>query len=115
VEESQQMVKKLNIQVTRESNKALLVSLRNLSLLVAVTAVTACSSMPEVVTGVGNHHIGYAPQDPCIRCGESWVMLPNEEMAALKISKRWEDERNGKKVSNPIDVAGPAEKIVIIE
>jgi hypothetical protein len=42
-------------------------------------------------------------------------MLPNEEMAALKISKRWEDERNGKKVSNPIDVAGPAEKIVIIE
>ena len=109
------MVEKFNTRVTKERNKALLVSLRNLSLLVAVTAVTACSSMPEVVTGVGNTHIGYAPQDPCIRCGESWVMLPNEDMAALKISQRWEDERNGKKLSNSIDVTAPAEKIVIIE
>jgi len=54
------------------------------SLLFAVTAVTACSSLPETVTGVGNRHYGYAPEDPCIRCGESWVMLPNEEWAALK-------------------------------
>ena len=65
--------------ITRQSKKALLASL-----LVAVTAVTGCSSLPETVTGVGNHHYGYAPYDPCIRCGESWVVLPNEEMAALK-------------------------------
>lgn len=54
------------------------------SLLVAVTAVTGCSSLPETITGVGNTHYGYAPEDPCIRCGESWVVLPNEDMAALK-------------------------------
>ena len=63
--------------VIRQSKKALLASL-------LVVTVTACSSLPEYVTGVGNRHYGYAPEDPCIRCGESWVMLPNEEMAALK-------------------------------
>lgn len=105
--------------VTRQSKKALLVSLRNLSLLVAATAVTACSSLPETITGAGNTHIGYAPEDPCIRCGESWVVLPNEYMNALKTKKRWDAERAGRKVSNTIDVSGPVEapqtKIVIIE
>ena len=69
--------------VTSKSKKALLASLRNVSLLVSVTAITACSSLPETVIGVSDRHYGYAPEDPCIRCGESWVNLPNEEMAAL--------------------------------
>jgi hypothetical protein len=47
-------------------------------------AVTACSSLPEPIIGVGNQHVGYRHYDPCIRCGESWQVLPNEEMAALK-------------------------------
>ena len=58
-----------------------------ISLLVVTTAtfaITGCSSLSETITGVGNTHYGYAPEDPCIRCGESWVMLPNQEMAALK-------------------------------
>ena len=63
--------------VIRQSKKALLASL-------LVTAITGCTSLPEYVTGVGNNHYGYAPEDPCVRCGESWVMLPNQEMAALK-------------------------------
>ena len=63
--------------VTRQSKKALLGSL-------LLITVTACSSLPEPLTGVGNTHYGYASEDPCIRCGESWVMLPNQEMAALK-------------------------------
>lgn len=66
--------------VTRKSNKALLASL-----LLITTVTTGCSSLPEMITGgIGNNHYGYAPDDPCIRCGESWVMLPNEDMAALK-------------------------------
>tara|TARA_Y100000389_G_C17257396_1_gene411228 strand:+ start:80 stop:394 length:315 start_codon:yes stop_codon:yes gene_type:complete len=63
--------------VTRQSKKALLGSL-------LLITVTACSSLPEPLTGVGNTHYGYASEDPCIRCGESWVILPNQEMAALK-------------------------------
>ena len=70
--------------VTRQCNKSSIVSLRNLSLIIAVTAITGCSSLPETITGVNTHHYGYAPEDPCIRCGESWVILPNQEMAALK-------------------------------
>ena len=66
--------------VTRPSKKALLASL-----LVTVTVTTTgCSSLPETVTGVGNTHWGYAPEDPCIRCGESWVVLPNQYMSALR-------------------------------
>ena len=47
------------------------------SLLFAVTAtsITGCSSLSETVT---NHHYGYRSYDPCKRCGESWVVLPNE-------------------------------------
>jgi len=70
-----------NIQrtITTAKNKALL------GLLLGITAITTgCSSLPETITGVGNNHYGYKSYDPCIRCGESWVMLPNEEMAALK-------------------------------
>ena len=73
--------------ITRKSNKALLASLRNASLLLVVTAVTACSSLPEYVTGVTTRHEGYAPGDPCIRCGESWVMLPNSSSSNIDLSK----------------------------
>lgn len=100
--------------ITRKSNKALLVSL-----LLSVTAITGCSSLPETITGAGNTHVGYRSYDPCIRCGESWVVLPNQYMNALETKKRWDAERNGSKISNQIDVSGPAEvsesKIIIID
>jgi hypothetical protein len=59
-----------------------------IALLFAVATITGCSSLPETITGAGNTHWGYAPEDPCIRCGESWVVLPNQEMAALKQAKQ---------------------------
>ena len=100
--------------ITRKSNKALLVSL-----LLSVTAVTGCSSLPETITGTGNHYPGYTSYDPCIRCGESWVILPNEYMNALKTKERWDAEREGREIQNQIDISGPVEvrppKVVIIE
>ena len=100
--------------ITRKSNKALLVSL-----LLSVTAVTGCSSLPETITGTGNHYPGYTSYDPCIRCGESWVILPNEYMNALKTKERWDAEREGREIQNQIDTSGPVEvrspKVVIIE
>jgi len=98
--------------ITRKSNKALLVSL-----LLSVTAVTGCSSLPETITGTGNHYPGYTSYDPCVRCGESWQKLPNQYMNALRTKERWDAERNGEKVSNQINVSGPVEqpKVVIIE
>jgi hypothetical protein len=72
-------------------------TLKVTSFITLLSLITACSSL-EVITGSGNTVEGYRHYDPCIRCGESWVMLPNEDMAALKISKRWEEERQKKLV-----------------
>ena len=84
--------------ITRKSHKALLASL-----LVTVTAVTTgCSSLPETITGSGNIHYGYRSYDPCIRCGESWTMLPNASVAA-----------SNKTISGPVEIREP--KVVIIE
>lgn len=100
--------------ITRTGYKALLVSL-----LLGVTAITTgCSSLSETVTGTGNTHIGYTSYDPCIRCGESWVVLPNQYMNALRTKERWDAERNGQELpKNQIDINGPVEqpKVVIIE
>jgi len=100
--------------ITRKSNKALLVSL-----LLSVTAVTGCSSLPETITGTGNHYPGYTSYDPCVRCGESWQKLPNQYMNALRTKERWDAEREGREIQNQINISGPVEvrppKVVIIE
>lgn len=57
-------------------------------LVVTVFSVTACSSLPEVITGSANHYPGYRHYDPCIRCGESWIVVPNAPMAALQKSRQ---------------------------
>jgi hypothetical protein len=48
-------------------------------------SVTGCSSLHEVVTATSIP--GYRHYDPCIRCGESWIIVPNQPMAALHQSK----------------------------
>ena len=105
--------------VTKRCNKPQIASLRNLLLLITVTAITGCSSLPEAVTGSGNQYPGYTSYDPCIRCGESWVVLPNQYMNALKTKERWDAEREGREIQNQIDISGPVEvrppKVVIIE
>lgn len=55
-------------------------------IITASLAVTACSSLPETVTS--NTSPGYRHYDPCIRCGESWVSVPNQEFAALRESRK---------------------------
>ena len=50
--------------------------------LALVGIITGCSGLPETITGVGNTRMGYTSYDPCIRCGESWTMLPNSAVAA---------------------------------
>jgi len=50
--------------------------------LALVGTITGCSGLPETVTGVGKSRMGYTSYDPCIRCGESWTMLPNSSVAA---------------------------------
>ena len=105
--------------VTKRRYKPQIGSLRTISLLIAVTAVTGCSSLPETITGAGNHYPGYTSYDPCIRCGESWQKLPNQYMNALRTKERWDAERNGEEIANQIDVSGPVEvrqpKVIIIE
>ena len=105
--------------VTRQSKEALLASLRNVSLLIVVTAVTGCSSLPETITGSGTHYPGHTSYDPCTRCGESWQKLPNQYMNALRTKERWDAERNRQTVSNKIDTNAPVEvrqpKVVIID
>lgn len=93
---------------------------KSLLAVTAVATITGCSSLPETITGVGNTHTGYTSYDPCTRCGESWVVLPNRYMNALETKKRWDAERAGREITNtPIDVSGPVEvvepTVVIIE
>jgi hypothetical protein len=103
---------------SRKSKKALLASLLNVSLLLSITAVTGCSSLPETITGSSNHYPGYTSYDPCTRCGESWQKLPNQYMNALRTKERWDAERAGKELpKTQIDIGGPVEqpKVIIIE
>lgn len=58
-----------------------MLNLRLLFVAIASLGVTACSSLPETVTGTTKPNYRY--YDPCIRCGESWVSLPNREFNAL--------------------------------
>lgn len=51
--------------------------------LVSLISVTGCSSLQESA-GAAPGHRHY---DPCIRCGESWIIVPNQYMAALHQSK----------------------------
>jgi hypothetical protein len=83
--------------ITRQSKKALLASL----LVTATVVTTGCSSLPETVTGVGNTHWGYRSYDPCIRCGESWMMLPNASVAA-----------SNKTISEPVEVQEPTMVVI---
>jgi len=62
-------------------NKRLIVSS---FLIVTALSTTGCSSLKDAVVTANKHHYGYTSYDPCIRCGESWTMLPNTPMAALK-------------------------------
>jgi len=72
-------------------------------LAVIVLSVTGCSSLSDTLITANKHHYGYKSYDPCIRCGESWTMLPNTPMAALK----------NQKSSQNIQVDVP-EKIIIV-
>ena len=104
--------------VTTRCNKSSIGLLQAISLLIAVTAVTGCSSLPETITGTGSHYPGHTSYDPCTRCGESWQKLPNQYMNALRTKERWDSERNGKELpKTQIDVSGPVEqpKVIIIE
>jgi hypothetical protein len=47
--------------------------------------ITGCSSLHETVTATSIP--GYRHYDPCTRCGESWIIVPNQYMAALHQSK----------------------------
>lgn len=63
-------------------------------------SITACSSLPEPITGVGNTHAGYRSVDPCIRCGEGWQFLPNEEWGALKRQAKVFEEIEAQKAAS---------------
>ena len=48
---------------------------------------TGCSTIDPVVVDTiftNPNTYGYRPGDPCIRCGESFIFIPNEEFGAQK-------------------------------
>ena len=60
---------------------------RTALILLSLSVLGGCAST-EVITGSGNTHAGYKSYDPCIRCGEGWIIMPNEDLYALKAYKR---------------------------
>ena len=61
--------------------------MKKVSVLLFVLLTSACSSMdPVLVEAVfpNPNTYGYTKNDPCIKCGESFIFLPNEEYGAQK-------------------------------
>ena len=52
--------------------------MKYLILVTVVICLNACSSsMPEWIGDQNPNRYGYKSYDPCFRCGESWIFLPN--------------------------------------
>lgn len=49
-------------------------------------ALSGCSSIIDE-TPLSPRY-GDRPGDPCIKCGEDWIFIPNEPYAAIRQSKR---------------------------
>jgi len=62
--------------------------MKNLSIaLISTLLFSGCSTIdPTIIDTVfpNPNTYGYNPGDPCIRCGESFVFIPNEEFGAQK-------------------------------
>ena len=65
-----------------------------------IISLSACSTMEnnhyakpliEPIIGNGNH-VGYAPHDPCIRCGEGWIFIPNSAQDSKNARQKWLEE-----------------------
>ena len=76
------------------------------SLLAIISAISlsACTTMdqshynfPVIEPLIGNgNHVGYAPHDPCIRCGEGWIFIPNSDQDVKTSYQKWLDEMEAK-------------------
>jgi PBP1b-binding outer membrane lipoprotein LpoB len=62
--------------------------MKKLSLALLTTMMfTGCSTIDPVLVETvfpNPNTYGYNPGDPCIRCGESFIFIPNEEFGAIK-------------------------------
>lgn len=56
-----------------------------MSFVLLLASTTGCSTLQETVSATSTP--GYRSYDPCTRCGESWIIVPNQPMAALHQSK----------------------------
>jgi len=48
---------------------------KKILLIPLVFALGACSTLQESPVFAPSNTYGYAPEDPCIRCGEEWVFI----------------------------------------
>jgi hypothetical protein len=58
-----------------------------ISVLISALLSSACSSIDPVLVETifpNPNTYGYTRNDPCIKCGESFIFLPNEEFGAQK-------------------------------
>ena len=57
---------------------------RTLVIIMSLIALTACSSnvsVPEWIGDQNPNRYGYKSHDPCFRCGESWIFLPQKPIS----------------------------------
>lgn len=69
--------------------------------LLTLTVLLGGCSSTEIITGTGNQYSGYKPYDPCIRCGEGWIIMPNEDLHALKAYERIKKQEALREQENP--------------
>ena len=57
-------------------------------LVILAVLMTGCSSTKDWL--LYSERRGYAHDDPCVRCGEKWLQVPNERFEAQKRYARGE-------------------------
>ena len=64
--------------------------------IITTIGLSACSTthvtnMPIIdpLLGISKQHVGYAAHDPCIRCGEGWIMIRNSDADVKTAHQKW--------------------------
>lgn len=86
-------------------------TIKHTALALLLVSLSGCAALEESVTVgslPGNRHY-----DPCVRCGESWIIVPNQHLAALHQSKDQPGFRQSDYEAGLVELYGPDWRAVL--
>lgn len=73
---------------------------KNIGLFLAILSLGACSLNPHTEWLLQGDRYGDRSYDPCIKCGENWIFIPQEPNHAQR-----QAEREGYRLGDPNAIA----------